>query len=50
MLKNEDAFARLAICNSCPDLMRDNWVCGRCGCFLKMKARKEEESCPIGKW
>lgn len=50
MLSNENAFARLEICNSCPDLMRENWVCAKCGCFLKIKARKEQEFCPLGKW
>lgn len=50
MLENEEAFKRLAICNLCPELMRENWICSKCGCAMKIKARKEESSCPLDKW
>lgn len=50
MLENEEAFKRLAICNECPALMKENWVCSQCGCFMKVKARKEDSTCPLNKW
>ena len=51
--------ARLEVCGHCPLLLRPLWQCnpfeeidGRrgCGCFVKLKARLESESCPTGQW
>lgn len=50
MLSNEEAFKRLAICNTCPELIKENWACSKCGCAMKIKARQEEASCPLDKW
>lgn len=50
MLENEEAFKRLAICKTCPELIKENWVCSKCGCVMKMKARLEEAECPLKKW
>jgi hypothetical protein len=39
---------RISICRKCP--MLQNFACTECGCSVFTKARKEQESCPIGKW
>lgn len=41
---------RLAICNECPFMIKDQQRCGKCGCFLKVKAKWESSKCPIGRW
>jgi hypothetical protein len=49
-VEKEKAFERLAICNDCPSLFKPTWSCKECGCFMKVKARLESSSCPLGKW
>lgn len=39
---------RISVCRKCP--MLQNFACTECGCSVFTKARKEQESCPIGKW
>ena len=41
------AEERLKICYTCE--FRNETRCGKCGCFLKAKARSTGE-CPIQKW
>ena len=41
---------RLSICNSCEFFIKDAKRCGKCGCFVEVKARRPKDSCPIGKW
>jgi len=40
---------RMAICESCPK-MKENKICGVCGCFLPIKTLWVTESCPEDKW
>ena len=56
---------RLEICKVCPHLVQPGWTCGQlltgrdlnqgtthdlCGCFVRLKVRLKNESCPQGKW
>lgn len=49
-VEKEKAFERLAICNTCPELIKATWTCKECGCFMKVKARLGFASCPLDKW
>ena len=40
---------RLSICKKCPHL-KNNKICGKCGCFVAAKAKAPQSSCPIRKW
>lgn len=41
---------RITICNQCPWFEKTLVRCKQCGCFLKAKARLQNQFCPIGKW
>lgn len=41
---------RMEICRACPFFIQDQERCGKCGCFLKVKAKWESSHCPIGNW
>lgn len=49
---------RLAICrgtledgsDACEHLAWPGLNCGKCGCFVDLKARLKKSTCPIGKW
>ena len=41
---------RLAICKSCKYYFKLTGQCKRCLCFMKVKARLANQSCPVGKW
>lgn len=52
-LSDADFEARLAVCETCPNLVPPERVCGGstgCGCYLDVKARWAEQECPLGKW
>ena len=40
---------RLAICRGCPQLTRDG-RCTHCGCFMRVKSKKNNATCPEGRW
>lgn len=42
--------ARYEICESCPELTKHTKQCKQCGCFMKLKVKLAEASCPLGKW
>jgi len=44
------ANSRMAICESCPSLLKITHQCKECGCFMKMKTKLEKAQCPLGKW
>ncbi len=48
-VSEEDYKKRLNICENCPE-RTENWVCKKCGCGLKLKAKWASQSCPLGKW
>lgn len=41
--------ARLAICESCPELTTLK-RCRQCGCFMGLKVKLKGAHCPLGKW
>jgi len=57
-VSKEELVKRLTLCNSCPERLeasKGNPLtkfsrCPECGCFLRLKARLDTESCPLGDW
>jgi hypothetical protein len=45
-LKNE----RLKVCEECPSFKKLARQCDLCGCFMDLKAKILQASCPAGKW
>ena len=41
---------RLAICYECPFLNQLTVSCKKCGCFMKVKTKLENATCPVGNW
>lgn len=41
---------RLSICRECPFFNKLTVGCNKCGCFLRMKTKLLNATCPIGKW
>ena len=41
---------RLAICKTCPFLIKATNQCKKCGCFMNLKTQLAEAYCPVGKW
>jgi hypothetical protein len=52
MARTEDAMQkeRMAICRSCPDLIKVTEQCKHCGCFMELKTKLADAYCPLGKW
>jgi hypothetical protein len=44
------AQARYDICKACEHFNNILYTCKQCGCFMKMKVKFQNSSCPIGKW
>lgn len=47
---NEVREQRLAICHGCPLLNAKLMQCTDCGCFVKVKTKYKDASCPKAKW
>lgn len=41
---------RIDICKTCVNLFHPTSTCKKCGCFMLIKAKLKNSSCPIGKW
>jgi hypothetical protein len=41
---------RLAICTGCEFFNHITAGCKKCGCFMKVKTKLENATCPVGKW
>lgn len=41
---------RYSICESCDRLTKTTKQCKECGCFMKLKVKLAEATCPLGKW
>jgi hypothetical protein len=46
--RDGDLRTRLALCALCPSLRGAK--CGRCRCYVQLKARVASETCPAGLW
>ena len=53
---DEEAAARLAICEGCPMLRKKTNrhgiknTCKECNCFMPEKTKLARATCPLGKW
>lgn len=48
--ESDTAIKRMEICNQCPRLIPVTKQCKECGCFMVLKTKLKEASCPLGKW
>ena len=48
--KSKHSQERLDICKACPELIGPLNNCLQCGCFMNIKVRIYESTCPLGKW
>ena len=46
----EDVDSRLSICKSCEHFIKLSNQCKKCGCFMNLKTKLADATCPIGKW
>jgi uncharacterized iron-regulated protein len=46
----ELAGERMKVCLECPQFQRLSRQCAACGCFLDLKTKLLEASCPLHKW
>jgi hypothetical protein len=44
------AMERWNTCMTCDRLLRATRQCKECGCFMKIKVRLKNSSCPLNKW
>lgn len=44
------AAQRIAICQTCPSLLKITTQCKECGCFMKLKTKLQNATCPLAKW
>lgn len=49
-LPRATAEVRTAVCAQCPEFAPKLRRCGRCGCFVDIKAKFRAAVCPMGKW
>jgi len=49
-IDREVSEQRFEICKACPELFELTKQCKKCGCFMALKTKMKEASCPIGKW
>ena len=45
-----DFVYRLTVCETCKNINKENWSCGKCGCRLDKKAKMNTENCPDDRW
>lgn len=48
--QDEEADRRYAICEECPRFLRVTKQCKECGCFMNLKTKLANATCPLGKW
>jgi hypothetical protein len=46
----EKSNSRFEICKACPELIKLTTQCKKCGCFMALKSKLEQATCPLGKW
>jgi len=49
-MSDELAQQRMDICSTCEHLIQMTKQCKKCGCFMPMKTKLQDATCPIGKW
>jgi hypothetical protein len=46
----EEAKARLDMCNGCDRFINLTKQCKECGCFMPLKTKLKNTKCPLNKW
>jgi len=46
----EEAKSRFSICEGCPKFSKMTKRCLECGCFMELKTKLKQASCPMSKW
>ena len=46
----EEQKERHDICENCPSLMKEEYRCGECKCFLLLKVPLKTSVCPLNHW
>ena len=41
---------RLEICKKCEFFDQEKMSCSQCGCYMQIKSRMPDATCPLGKW
>lgn len=49
-IDEQEAQARLDICNNCDRLIQLTKQCKECGCFMALKTKLKNTKCPLNKW
>jgi hypothetical protein len=49
-VSNDILADRLNICVYCPRYKSKTQQCRECGCFMPLKAKLKDATCPLGKW
>lgn len=49
-MSEELAQKRMEVCSSCEHLIQLTKQCKKCGCFMPMKTKLQDATCPVGKW
>jgi hypothetical protein len=44
------AESRYDTCLSCPELIKLTKTCKQCGCFMALKTKLQNATCPLNKW
>jgi hypothetical protein len=47
---DEESESRYNTCLDCDRLLPVTHQCKECGCFMKMKVKLQNATCPLGKW
>jgi len=47
---DETAWSRYEICDWCPEFISLTKQCKKCGCFMNLKVKLQDATCPLGKW
>jgi len=49
-IDTEIAMNRMLVCLDCPKLLKITKQCKECGCFMQLKTKLKNATCPLGKW
>jgi hypothetical protein len=49
-IEEEVTNKRISICKACPQLIKLTTQCKKCGCFMTVKTKLKQATCPLGKW
>lgn len=47
---NRPAIDRMKMCLQCEHFFKPTRQCIKCGCFMPVKVRLKNSSCPVKKW